>query len=344
MRNVLQDDFRTTLLKVDMKKILEFDAYIQELCYDLFWNSNIDFNDFPESLLFDIPESIIFGSRTATTKCLVCLNAFGPVEFRSWDTLNITDAFGLSFQKYFVAQTDWWARHAQHESLFESIRTDSAGCANKDGYNALLNNFEQLATQFIRKYHGIDAVPPEIQICPLFLPDEMGVYPWTRDGKLEKDCLGRTWLHQYLDSKKNTCFPWKIEEVMIKSNFQRSTCFDIDKQDIIGRTPLHIACEKGLLSFAAKLIELGADVTKQTILTMTPLHLAAASGSREIVEILLRCPRVIINAQDINGWTPFHYATRHNHASICHDIADRRMPNIICKSIVCESIDRIPMF
>lgn len=104
-----------------------------------------------------------------------------------------------------------------------------------------------------------------------------------------------------------------IDQILINIDFRYHTGLNTDKQDIVGRTLLYIACEKDLRGFAAKRIQLVVDVTKQTIFGMTPLHLAAASGSAKIVVMLQQSQKININAKDINGCTPLHYAHRHQH-------------------------------
>jgi hypothetical protein len=270
--------------------------------------------------------------------CLMCYYADKRMEFRTWDLQDAPVSIMDSLEFKFIRETNSWVKHLEH-SQYCKWSQGSTESAAKNAYNVLFCNFEDLATGFPERYLRARDIPREMQTCPLFVPDEMGVCLSKRDDPLEKDCLGRTWLHQYLDLRNNSSIYWQIDQDIIKDNFGHSNGFDFDRKDIIGRTPLHIACEKGFVLFAEKLIQLGADVTKKTIFMMTPLHLAAASGSERIVE-LLRSHRINVNAQDINGCTHLHYAYRHNHVGICRNIRtdERMIQDVECKSIVCKNM------
>ena len=55
-----------------------------------------------------------------------------------------------------------------------------------------------------------------------------------------------------------------------------------------GKTPLHLAAEKGHASLAEKLLSYDAcDVDARTTKIQTPLHLAVLQGKRDIVNLLL---------------------------------------------------------
>lgn len=41
---------------------------------------------------------------------------------------------------------------------------------------------------------------------------------------------------------------------------------------------------------------------------MSALHWAARTGRIDIVELLLNCRGINVNAADAGGWTPLHYA------------------------------------
>lgn len=61
----------------------------------------------------------------------------------------------------------------------------------------------------------------------------------------------------------------------------------LDSRDHKGRTPLHLAAEKGNIRCARVLVEGGADVNARCHDGRTPLHRAAANGDRGMVEMLL---------------------------------------------------------
>lgn len=58
-------------------------------------------------------------------------------------------------------------------------------------------------------------------------------------------------------------------------------------QDILGRAPLHIACESGAEEMVVTLLDAFADPNQESLGGYTPLHLAARSGSCECVWQLL---------------------------------------------------------
>jgi len=89
----------------------------------------------------------------------------------------------------------------------------------------------------------------------------------------------------------------------------------INEQDIMGNTPLHNAAVSGGEQVVDFLLKKGADPTIKNNNKEIPLHKAAYSGTKKAVELLLvNLPSGItladtINAQDIKGNTPLHYAT-----------------------------------
>jgi uncharacterized protein len=89
---------------------------------------------------------------------------------------------------------------------------------------------------------------------------------------------------------------------------------DWPKTNIESRTPkdespLMMACLRGQLDIARKLIARGADINKTG---WTPLHYAATSGHLAIIELLLE-QHAYIDAESPNGTTPLmmaaHYGT-----------------------------------
>ena len=73
---------------------------------------------------------------------------------------------------------------------------------------------------------------------------------------------------------------------------------DVDeKDDLWGRTPLHIAAEEGHKEIAELLIAAGADVNAKDSVGFTPLHEAAFYGQNEIAELLI-AKGADVNAKD----------------------------------------------
>lgn len=86
-----------------------------------------------------------------------------------------------------------------------------------------------------------------------------------------KDSLGRSTLHQWLDNKERY-HPNDLK--ILRKNAPR---FDIDAQDILGRTALHIACQKSQIDIVKTLLNLGADPCMITKFSHSPLHYAAVA-------------------------------------------------------------------
>ena len=88
---------------------------------------------------------------------------------------------------------------------------------------------------------------------------------------------------------------------------------DVDeKDDLWGRTPLHIAAEEGHKEIAELLIAEGADVNAKSEADATPLHYAASWGGKEIVELLIAAG-ADVNAKNDNGNTPLDWAILRKH-------------------------------
>jgi cytohesin len=89
-------------------------------------------------------------------------------------------------------------------------------------------------------------------------------------------------------------------------------------RDRVGRTPLHIAAERGDLATIDRLLKAGADVNVQvrsdeardTDWGNTPLHLAARDGQVDAVRLLLD-RGANINARNDRGVTPLHRSIAH---------------------------------
>ncbi len=90
---------------------------------------------------------------------------------------------------------------------------------------------------------------------------------------------------------------------------------DIDRTDVHGRTPLHMAALMGRVEIAAYLIAAGADPNSIDEDWRTPLHEAVAGGHTEIVEALLAA-RTQPNARDSLGQSAMHLAAERGSVSL----------------------------
>lgn len=77
----------------------------------------------------------------------------------------------------------------------------------------------------------------------------------------------------------------RTDEILRLSKTKPS--WSVDSRDQKGRTPLHLAAEKGNIRSVRVLVEGGADRNARCNDGRTPLHRAAATGDRRMVEMLL---------------------------------------------------------
>jgi serine/threonine-protein phosphatase 6 regulatory ankyrin repeat subunit B len=116
----------------------------------------------------------------------------------------------------------------------------------------------------------------------------------------------------------------------------------IEKRDLNGNTPLHLAAKEGHLNSISALITQGANLSKENFDNKTPLELAVEGGKSEVVQAFIhhkasfgnsalhtacfKCSKEIvsillasgskIDAQDLEGKQPIHYATDGGHLEI----------------------------
>jgi hypothetical protein len=118
------------------------------------------------------------------------------------------------------------------------------------------------------------------------------------------DTLGQNALHQWLDASDVLIPAGHLEKLQ-----HQPSLMDINKQDLLGRSPLHIACLKNLELVVATLIGRGADVKARTFFGRTALHIAVANDNKTICESLLEyCERSQLAVQDSDGRTARDYA------------------------------------
>jgi len=87
-----------------------------------------------------------------------------------------------------------------------------------------------------------------------------------------------------LDTLKNLEQFWwsKLDE---DANYVPLT--DVNQQNALGESPIHIAAWKGSAEDIRWLLENGADINQRGDFEMTPLHYAYMGGKRENIEALL---------------------------------------------------------
>ena len=78
-----------------------------------------------------------------------------------------------------------------------------------------------------------------------------------------------------------------------------------------GQAPLHLAIQWGQDAVVTTLIEHGADINRQDSEGKTVVHHAIESGHQGIINMLLGCPDINLQARDRAGLSPFSTAMTH---------------------------------
>ncbi|MFP4190533.1 MAG: ankyrin repeat domain-containing protein [Candidatus Hydrogenedentota bacterium] len=95
---------------------------------------------------------------------------------------------------------------------------------------------------------------------------------------------------------------------------------DLERTDVHGRTPLHLAVVHGRTEIASYLLEEGADPHSMDEDWRTPLHEAVAGGHEEIVDRLLS-ERAQVNARDVQGRSAMHVAAENGSVPLLRSLA-----------------------
>jgi ankyrin repeat protein len=105
---------------------------------------------------------------------------------------------------------------------------------------------------------------------------------------------------------------------------------DINAEDALDRTPLHIAAFYGRTKIIDLLVANGADVNAADHTAMTPLHAAVISGGRQAVQLLLD-RQADLQARNDEGQNALHLAAATGQPRLTRLLiergADPRMPD-----------------
>ena len=83
----------------------------------------------------------------------------------------------------------------------------------------------------------------------------------------------------------------------------------VDVEDDMGRQPIHFALYRSI-DIVKRLCEKGANMNGEDEMKRGALHFAVASGKFNIVKYVLEQRKDLVSQQDIDGWTPLHWAMR----------------------------------
>ena len=104
----------------------------------------------------------------------------------------------------------------------------------------------------------------------------------------------------------------------------RDMNIDVNLKDTVGRTPLHIAAEKGNIDVAMFLIENGANVNVADANGNTPLvFIINKTGNPKVTQRLLE-KGASVNAQNRTGETALMYAAWHGYSAIVQLLLENR--------------------
>ncbi|XP_066927679.1 BRCA1-associated RING domain protein 1-like isoform X1 [Clytia hemisphaerica] len=90
----------------------------------------------------------------------------------------------------------------------------------------------------------------------------------------------------------------------------------LEKKNMKGETPLHVACIKGDSDRVKELLELGAKPNTKDFAGWTPLHEACNHGFTEVVELLLQHGAYVDDVAGDDMETPLHDAVSNNHIDV----------------------------
>lgn len=103
-----------------------------------------------------------------------------------------------------------------------------------------------------------------------------------------------------------------------------------DNFDGWGRSFLYYAVREGNVKDAAFFIEHGADINKSDIEGHTPLHMAALEGHTQIAELLIKKGAILDSITKVFVSTPLHYAANEGHDTVVELLLNNKA-NIILK-------------
>lgn len=164
-------------------------------------------------------------------------------------------------------------------------------------------NVDNAISAMLKELDMYDSLPAVAQANTLFRPDEIN-YEMYLDSRWEMDCLGRNGFMQALDALSDRPGPLPAQ-ICVALPWE-----DVNAQDILGRTLLHIACEQSSTAAVRNLLASGANASLITVYGSLPLHFAAARGYHGICSLLLGVTVLgyDVNLPDSQDNTALYYA------------------------------------
>jgi hypothetical protein len=203
--------------------------------------------------------------------------------------------------------------------LVKHFEVEDAHDLDEDLFHREVHRYLALSARFSARAHlrfkflgMLEAAAISLKLS-IYHPDTIGEYTF-KIGEDPDDCLSRTSIHSWLDHTAPNRLPKDLEQLEPES---RDWVF-VNDQDILSRTPLHIACQHGWVEGVKALLALGANTATKTIYGSTPLHYAAVRGSMEICHFLLQQGSDQLVVVDCEGYTARHYALKNGHIGVAN--------------------------
>lgn len=111
-----------------------------------------------------------------------------------------------------------------------------------------------------------------------------------------------------------------IDDLPIANTLIERTA-DVNVLDAEGRTPLHHACYKDVITIVFAILNRGAELNLRDSMGETPLHLASIRNSKIIVTMLL-CKGAGVDLKNDMGRTPLHLASMSGSIDVVDPLLD----------------------